>query len=149
MKIHRASLHDTDALIELVQEMFAHYGLKPLPNLVLKTHWWTADSSCCGVWVAFKEETMAGALWYRTIQPFVEMKSHIFIEELYVRDGYREQGVGTALINHAISQAEVRSCSSVDLLVADKNEPAINLYTKHGAQYIGADYMRIELPDDK
>jgi GNAT superfamily N-acetyltransferase len=55
-----------------------------------------------------------------------------WLEELYVLPQWRDQGVGTALLNSAIEEARLRGCASLDLEVESAHARAEHLYARHG-----------------
>ena len=58
--------------------------------------------------------------------------SHIFL--LYVVPKYRHQGIGTALMNKAISYAKKRGDEKIGLQVFTHNQTAMNIYQNLGFQ---------------
>ncbi len=57
----------------------------------------------------------------------------IDLDDLYVKDEYRKQNIGTKLLNAVIQFAKEHQCKSVRWLVSRWNENAINFYKKMGA----------------
>lgn len=57
----------------------------------------------------------------------------LYLEDIIVREGYRQSGVGTALINAIMKEAEMQGCRRVRWQVLEWNEPAISFYRKCGA----------------
>jgi GNAT superfamily N-acetyltransferase len=55
-----------------------------------------------------------------------------WLEELYVLPRWRDQGVGTTLLNSAIEEARLRGCASLDLEVESAHARAEHLYARHG-----------------
>lgn len=60
------------------------------------------------------------------------------IERIYIRVGYKRQGLGTALLNKAFDIAEKSVRTSVWLGVWEHNQPALAFYKKMGFEKIGA-----------
>jgi ribosomal-protein-alanine N-acetyltransferase len=56
---------------------------------------------------------------------------------LAVAEGWRRQGVATALLNHVMRLAKIRRCYRITLEVSEKNPPAIALYKKFGFRQVG------------
>ena len=54
------------------------------------------------------------------------------LEDLFVRDDARGQGVGRALVQATIDLARERGCRRVELDVNDANPPAVALYESFG-----------------
>ncbi len=59
--------------------------------------------------------------------------SGIYLEDLYVRPGFRKRGIGTALLAQVAHTAREEKCTFVRWAVLDWNEPALNLYASLGA----------------
>ncbi|MEM8843920.1 MAG: GNAT family N-acetyltransferase [Pseudomonadota bacterium] len=54
------------------------------------------------------------------------------LEDMIVKPVSRGKGVGSALLNHAISHANLTGCKRISLLTDSSNQSAQNLYRKHG-----------------
>jgi ribosomal protein S18 acetylase RimI-like enzyme len=54
------------------------------------------------------------------------------LEDLYVEEHARRDGVGQALVSAALERARGRGCRRVELDVNEANEPAVALYEKLG-----------------
>ena len=55
-----------------------------------------------------------------------------FIDELYVRPAHRQKGIGSVLMQAALSWIREKQCHSVTLTVDEWNRPAIELYQSLG-----------------
>lgn len=66
---------------------------------------------------------------------------HIFdefhITNLTVALEYRQQGIGSFILNYLLSEAKRKKCQRVILEVGETNSPAQGLYTKFGFEIIG------------
>lgn len=60
----------------------------------------------------------------------------IWIEELFVEELFRGQGVGRALMDSVVQLAESRNCGRVELAVLDWN-PAAEFYRSRGFEPLG------------
>jgi len=58
----------------------------------------------------------------------------IYLDDLYVKDEYRQQNIGTKLLNTVVEYAREQQCKSIRWLVSRWNENAINFYRKMGAE---------------
>lgn len=59
-------------------------------------------------------------------------EDHLEIERIYVRTPYKKQGIGTHLMNWALTQAKAQAKSAVWLGVWEHNDPAQAFYRKYG-----------------
>jgi len=86
------------------------------------------------VLLAFVEEQPAGfALFFHNYSTFIG-KPGIYLEDLYVRDTFRGQGVGTALLKAVGQLAVTRDCGRYEWSVLNWNKRAIEFYEKMGAR---------------
>jgi GNAT superfamily N-acetyltransferase len=78
------------------------------------------------------DEPAGFALWFRSFSTFLT-RPGLYLEDLYVREPYRGQGVGTALLRALAAIAVERGLGPVEWSVLDWNEPAIGFYRSIGA----------------
>jgi diamine N-acetyltransferase len=57
----------------------------------------------------------------------------VYLDDLYVKEEYRQVNIGTALLNAVIQFAREQQCKSVRWQVSRWNESAISFYKKLGA----------------
>jgi GNAT superfamily N-acetyltransferase len=57
----------------------------------------------------------------------------LFLEDIYVQETFRAQGVGMALMTRCIREASQRNCARVQFQALDWNTPALEFYKKVGA----------------
>lgn len=62
--------------------------------------------------------------------------SGVFLEDLFVRDEFRGQGVGQALLSSVTAQAAELGCFGIMLNVLDWNEPALRFFERAGASVL-------------
>jgi GNAT superfamily N-acetyltransferase len=72
------------------------------------------------------------ALFYHTFSTFVG-RLGIYLEDLYVRPGFRGREVGRALLVYLARLAKERDCGRLEWWVLDWNEPAIRFCKGLGA----------------
>ena len=58
---------------------------------------------------------------------------HLFLDDLYLQEAYRNQGIGQQIMARLKQKAEVEGCKSMRWLVSKWNEAAIRFYQKLGA----------------
>lgn len=86
------------------------------------------------VLLAFVAGEPAGfALFFHNYSTFLG-KPGIYLEDLYVRDRFRAQGVGTALLKAVGQLAVSRDCGRFEWSVLNWNKRAIDFYEKMGAR---------------
>ncbi len=60
------------------------------------------------------------------------LKDICWIEDVYVDQHHRGQGIGKAMMNHAIQRATDRGCHRLQLDANENNKPATALYQSNG-----------------
>src|ERR687894_3016771 len=74
----------------------------------------------------------AFALFFHNFSTFLG-KPGIYLEDLYVRPGFRGKGLGKAMLARLARLARARGCGRLEWWVLDWNEPSIGFYEKLGA----------------
>ena len=72
------------------------------------------------------------ALYFHNFSTFLA-KPGIYLEDLYVRQKFRGQGCGEALLRHLANIALARDCGRLEWSVLDWNQRAIDFYKSLGA----------------
>ncbi len=57
----------------------------------------------------------------------------LYMDDLYVKEKFRGQGIGSKLINEIIKYAKTTNCHKVRWQVSEWNKPAIDFYKNLGA----------------
>lgn len=78
------------------------------------------------------DEVAGFALYFHNFSTFLA-KPGIYLEDLYVRQKFRGQGCGEALLRHLARTALERGCGRVEWSVLDWNQRAIDFYKSLGA----------------
>lgn len=79
------------------------------------------------------DEVAGFALYFHNFSTFLA-KPGIYLEDLYVRQKYRGQGCGEALLRHLARTALERGCGRLEWSVLDWNQRAIDFYRSLGAE---------------
>jgi GNAT superfamily N-acetyltransferase len=82
--------------------------------------------------LALRDAEPAGVVYVSLTWSVEHGGQSAWLEELYVLPHWRDQGVGTALLNSAIEEARLRGCAALDLEVESAHSRAENLYARHG-----------------
>jgi GNAT superfamily N-acetyltransferase len=80
----------------------------------------------------YVDEPVSFALFFHNFSTFLG-RPGIYLEDLYVRPGFRGKGIGRAMLAHVAGLAKERDCGRLEWSVLDWNEPAIRLYRGIGA----------------
>jgi GNAT superfamily N-acetyltransferase len=79
------------------------------------------------------EEVAGFALYFHNFSTFI-CKRGLYLEDLYVRQKFRGQGCGAALLRHLANVAIERACGRFEWAVLDWNQRAIDFYKSLGAE---------------
>jgi GNAT superfamily N-acetyltransferase len=77
-------------------------------------------------------EVAGFALYFHSFSTFLA-KPGIYLEDLYVRQKFRGQGCGEALLRHLARTALERGCGRLEWSVLDWNQRALDFYKRLGA----------------
>ncbi|MCG9891973.1 MAG: GNAT family N-acetyltransferase [Thermosynechococcaceae cyanobacterium MS004] len=129
---------DTVGIFSLIQELAAYEKL---------THQVTGTAEALGKHL-FEEPTQAEAivaeieghligfaLFFKTYSTFLTQPG-LHLEDIYVQEPYRGQGIGTALLQTVAQIAVERRYGRLEWTVLDWNTPAIAFYQKMGAEVL-------------
>ncbi len=73
------------------------------------------------------------ATYFQTFSTYLA-KPGIWLDDLYVREGYRSRGVGKALMVGLARIAKGLDCGRIEWTVALGNDRGISFYERHGAR---------------
>ena len=127
-----ATLNDYPAIVEMFKE-FAHFENldERLTNTVDRMKTETEYFNC---FVAMnKELEIVGYATY-FFSYFTWTGKSLYMDDLYVREGYRANGIGKMLLNKVIEFAKNTGCHKLRWQVSDWNAPAIGFYKSMGAE---------------
>jgi GNAT superfamily N-acetyltransferase len=92
------------------------------------------DKSCTEVLIAeFGGQAAGFAIFFATYSTFLGRQG-IYLEDIYVREPLRGQGIGKRLLAEVAQIAVERNCGRLEWSVLDWNKPAIDFYESLGAQ---------------
>jgi N-acetylglutamate synthase-like GNAT family acetyltransferase len=129
--IRRASLEDLDAITHLLKDLDYHIqdqeNFKRIGSLILK------QDPTWAVFMALRSDKPVGFISIH-VKPILKLEGHMAsIEELVVQEGLRGSGVGSALLDKALSFADELHCSRIEVLSSKRRESyKRQFYTKHG-----------------
>ena len=81
------------------------------------------------------DEPVGYAICFETYSSFLA-KPTMYLEDLFVLDGKREHGVGSALFDHVLKMARERGCGRMEWQVLDWNQLARDFYHHREAQWM-------------
>jgi len=135
MIIRKGTRDDVPQLFDLVTELAlfekAHHELVNTPEQMLIDGF--GDNPLFGVIVAEDENKIVGmSLYYFRYSTWKGKR--LYLEDLIVREAYRGQGIGKALLEATREEARQTACTGMMWQVLDWNEPAVQFYKQFGAR---------------
>jgi len=80
----------------------------------------------------YEEKPVGFALFFHNFSTFLG-RPGLYIEDLYVKPGFRGKGIGRTMLRYLAKLARDRNCGRFEWAVLDWNEPAIKFYKGLGA----------------
>jgi GNAT superfamily N-acetyltransferase len=137
-KIRPAKSTDAIAIFALIQELAAYekltHQVTGTPE-ALSEHLFGSSTFAEALVVEHQEQLIGFALFFKNYSTFLT-KPGLYLEDLYVQQTYRGQGIGKALLNAVAQIAQERGYGRVEWSVLDWNETAIAFYKKMGADVL-------------
>lgn len=137
LSIRSATIADVPLLIKLIREL-AEYEREPHAALItegeLKQDGFGPDPRFRAIIADLDGQPAGYAVFFTCYSTWTG--SGLFLEDLFVREPFRGQGVGKALLCEVAGIAKKEGCRSLKWDVLDWNEPAINFYKSLGADYL-------------
>ena len=130
-----ARREDTPLILQFIKEL-ADYE-KMLDEVVADEatlEEWLFDKQKAEVIFVMADGTEAGfALFFHNFSTFLG-RAGIYLEDLYVKPGYRGRGLGLGLMKYLAGQCVQRGCGRLEWSCLDWNEPSIGFYLSLGAE---------------
>jgi GNAT superfamily N-acetyltransferase len=133
--IRPAERTDGEAIFALIQELAVYEKLIHQVTgtaAALTEHLFGQNACAEALVVEWQGQLIGFALFFKTYSTFLTQPG-LYLEDLYVQDAYRGQGIGTALLQMLVALAQTRGYGRIEWSVLDWNEPAITFYQKMGA----------------
>ena len=135
LTIRTVTIADTGTLLDLIRGL-AEY--EHLSHLVTATEATLKDALFgsrpgAEALLAFEHDDPIGfAVFFHNFSTFLG-KRGLWLEDIFVKPGYRGKGYGRALFLHVARLAHERGCGRYEWAALDWNEPAIRFYKSMGA----------------
>ena len=129
-----AEPQDIPVILELVRALAAYEHMEDAvvatPQLYRE---WLFDKKTARVLLAFDSGTAVGfALFFYNFSTWLG-RAGIYLEDLFVREDYRGQGIGRHLLKTLARTAVAEGCGRVEWACLDWNAPSIAFYRAQGA----------------
>lgn len=130
--IRKADAADFDSIIELQKE-FAHFQKTP-EKLTITAEQMKEEKDLFRCLVAeTKDKAIIGFATYFPVY-FSWSGKAMYVDDLFVKDNFRNKGIGKQLLNAVINMAKENGCKKVRWQVSDWNVNAIDFYKSLGAE---------------
>lgn len=132
----KAQKEDVNDIIELVKKL-AEFELAPHEVTVTKKDYLENGFTnnplfeCNLIYVG--EELAGFCLWYYRFSTWKGKR--LYVEDLYIKESFRNNRLGTILLEEAIKEAKRTNCTGLMWQVLDWNENAIEFYKKYEAKF--------------
>jgi GNAT superfamily N-acetyltransferase len=127
---------DAETLVAMIRELATYEHLEDFARATpeaLRAHLF-GPRPFAEALIAEADGRAAGfALYFGTYSTF-RGQPGLYLEDIYVREERRGQGVGTALLSAVARVAVERGCGRLEWSVLDWNQPALDFYRGHGAR---------------
>jgi ribosomal protein S18 acetylase RimI-like enzyme len=131
--IRPATADDAPAIVELVVELAQSGGeVSPLTAGYVSTF---LDSPINHLLLAETESQAVGLLSYFIRPDLFHGEQTCQIQELVVRSGFRDRGIGGLLIDAAMQCAAGLGCAEISVTTDKDNQGAQRFYRNHGFDY--------------
>lgn len=124
---------DVASVVEMMRDFYAidAYPMDEKHSAEMLSEFIT-DEKHGGVWLITSDEKDIGYIILTTIFSFEYGGWIGFVDELYIKDGFRGRGIGKTAIGFIICEAKTRGLKLLYLEVEPHNESAKKLYLKNG-----------------
>ena len=138
LEIHPATRNDVPALLSLIRGLAAY---EKKPDAVVATEQdlvrdaFGPHSKFRALIAEYKSEPAGYASFFHFYSTY-QGRSALFLEDLFVLDKFRGNGIGMALLSAVAKLAIEEGCFGLRWEVLDWNHPAIEFYRKLGANFL-------------
>ncbi|MEE4295351.1 MAG: GNAT family N-acetyltransferase [Wenzhouxiangella sp.] len=136
MNLRVAEPGDEACLLALIRELADYERLADEVSAspaLLAAHLFGENAVAEAVLAEVEGEPVGFALFFRNFSTFLG-RPGLYLEDLYVRESHRGQGIGRALLAHLAALARKRGYGRMEWSVLDWNQPAIDFYESLGAK---------------
>jgi diamine N-acetyltransferase len=128
--IRRALVHDFPAIFSLIKE-FAEFQKTPDKVKITLEQMIAEKDHFQAFVVEYNADIIGFATFFFTYYSW--SGKALYLDDLYIASAYREQGIGSQLLNTVIELAKKEQCRKVRWQVSGWNTNAISFYKKLGA----------------
>ena len=133
--IRRARRHDASTILRLLIALAEFEGLEPPDKAArLRLVDDIFERKRLEVFLAVVGSRAVGyALYFYSYSSFLGRPT-LYLEDIFVLEEYRREGIGSALFRRCVREARIRGCGRIEWSVLAWNRKAIDFYEKAGAK---------------
>ena len=136
IKIRKAKRSDSKDILRLINELADFEKLEP-PDAKAKKRLikdaFTESPPFKILLAEINKEITGYAFYFFTYSSFLSRKT-LYLEDIFITDKYRNQGIGKLFFQKLIKTAKKNKCGRMEWVVLDWNINAIKFYDKLGAR---------------
>jgi GNAT superfamily N-acetyltransferase len=142
IEIRLASESDAATLARLRYELrsSSHEVIENEPAFLARCAVWMNDrlrpGSYWGCWIAERQSIAVGAVWAQLVEkipnPVAEPEHYVYLTNFYVREEYRDQGLGSRMLAAVLDWAKSKNAQVVLLWPTERSKP---FYLRHGFSF--------------
>jgi len=136
LKIRRAEEGDVPVLLQFIKKLALYERLSHVVTAteeILRRNLFGEKSVAEAILAEYQGAAAGFAVYFYNFSTF-EGKPGIFIEDIYVDESHRGEGLGLAMFMHIARLAKGQGCGRLEWSVLDWNESAIRFYENLGAE---------------
>jgi GNAT superfamily N-acetyltransferase len=146
LMIEKINLNNFEAFLELVEKLANYEKLTP-PDDEAKSRLEKDGLSENPKYIAYlgklDDKYVAYVIYFFNYSSFAA-RPLMYIEDIYVLDEYRRQGIGSKMFKFCVQQAKEHDCGRIEWCVLNWNEPGIKFYGKNDAQKLDWTFFRFD-----
>ena len=138
IEIRKAQEADVADLLQMIRELAIYEKLEHemVANEALLRKSMFGDRPAAEALLALSDGDPVGmAIYFYNFSSFLG-RAGIHLEDLFVRESERGQGIGRALLQAVAQVARQKESGRLEWCVLDWNQPAIDFYQSHGANVV-------------
>lgn len=129
--IRKATANDHPAILSMIREL-ALFEKAP-EKVTNSVEQMDSEKDLFRCYIAEKEDGEAVGMALYFFAYYTWVGKSLYLDDIYVKEPYRREGIGSALLKQVFHDAREEGCKRVRWQVLDWNEPAIAMYRKYGA----------------
>jgi len=147
ISIEQISENNFDDFLFLVDKLAEFEQLNP-PDAAAKERLKTHGLSPLPEYEAYIARTegkpVAYAIYFFNYSSFLALPT-LYLEDIFVLENYRRQGIGSRLFEFCVSKAIEHGCGRIEFCVLTWNEAAIKFYEKNNAKRLDWYFYRLNI----